>query len=152
MSGTVTPSPQTRNQRVVTRVAESFDVDGLYKRLRRALRHGVRASRLLRSSPDLVELLAPTDRFPGQGLHDRAIAAEDLIRRAVDQIGGTAGQALEIILGLAAGTVASRLEDRRRQAGVLLDVQPGTFRRDWREAALIHDLAVEIYRLLRGQS
>jgi hypothetical protein len=135
----------------VVTMAESFEVDGLYRWLRRALRYGLRASRLISRCPELVELLAPVARFPGQDPAERAIRAEELIQRAIGRIGGTAGEVLEVLLGLAAGTHACKLGDRRRQAASMLSLQPDTFRRPWREAALLHDLAVEIYRLYRSQ-
>lgn len=127
-----------------------LDVDLLYRLLRRAPRRGARASRLLRHVPELVDLLCPPLAHPGLSVYDRALQAEKVIREAVEAIGGPAGEALTIVLGLAPGAAGRKLEERRRAAATLLDVQPDTFRRHWHEATLLFDLAVEIYQHRRG--
>jgi hypothetical protein len=51
----------------------SLDPEALYTALRRALRHGARSSRLVRFSPELVELLAPAATQPDATIYERAI-------------------------------------------------------------------------------
>lgn len=122
-------------------------VEELHHHLRGALRHGARASRLLRHTPQVVELLYPTQEHSGLNASDRAIKTEALIRRAVDAVGGQSGHAIAIILCLAVGTLDHKLAHRRSLAAQHLGIQAETFRCPWREGALLHDLAVEIYRL-----
>jgi hypothetical protein len=122
-------------------------VEALHQYLRSALRHGARASRLLRHSPELIDLLYPADVYSQLNASDRAIKTETLIRQAVDAIGGQSGHAIAIILCLASGTLDHKLQHRRSLAAQHLGIQAETFRCPWREGALLHDLAVEVYRL-----
>lgn len=125
-----------------------LDPEVLYRELRRALRHGARAARLVRFTPELVELLFPAALNPGHELVERAVWTERRLREAIEQIGGAQAAALAVVLGLAPGTVGLKLERRRETAGKLLGVLPDTFRRDQHEGLLLWDLAVEIYALL----
>lgn len=129
-----------------------FDVDALHRWLRRALRHGARASRLLKHAPQVVEMLCPAAEHPDMSPWDRAICTEMLIRQALESIGGNAGQALAIVLCLSAGTLGRSLSDRRRVAARLLDMEADNFRREQHETALLYDVAVEIYRIRRWGS
>lgn len=124
-----------------------LNVEALHQHLRDALRHGARASRLLRHTHAIIELLYPTANYPHLNKYDCAIAAETLIRQAVDAIGGNPGQALATVLCLPPGTLGRTLDDRRRAAANYLDIEADTFRRDWHEKALLYDLAIEIYRI-----
>jgi hypothetical protein len=124
-----------------------LDVEALLEHLRGALRHGARASRLLRHTPEFVELLYPAEEYSALNAFDRAIKTEALIRRAVDIIGGQSGHAIAIVLCLASGTLDHNLQRRRSLAAQHLGIQAETFRCPGREGALLHDLAVEIYRL-----
>lgn len=125
----------------------SIDVDALFAGLRRALFYGVRASQLLRYTPDLIDLLYPKGAYPQMNEHDRALHTEMLIRRAVASIGGLSGDALATMLCLSPGLVGRPLTDRRRIAADLFHRQPRTFYRGRYEKDLLYDLAVEIYRL-----
>jgi len=124
-----------------------LDVDALHRGLRRVLRHGARASRLIRYTSEVVDILYPAAEHPGMNPHDRAISTEMLIRRALESIGGYASEALSIVLGLSAGTLGRSLSDRRQVAGKLLGMEADTFRRDQHEGALLYDVAIEIYRI-----
>lgn len=125
-----------------------LDMEALHRDLRCSLRYGgVRASRLLHYTPDLIELLYPMADYPQLNAYDRAIQTEVLIRQAVDSIGGNAGHALAVILCLPSGTLSRKLDERRSIAANYLGIQPETFRRHRHEQRLLYDLAVEIYRL-----
>jgi hypothetical protein len=139
--------------------------EAVQKELKRALRKGARASRLVLYSRDLVELLVPASSTPAEagiagqqsaaeksdapvGIHDRAIAAEGIIRDAIERIGGSSGEALHTIFCLKPGTLGLTLEQRRQMAGELLGMQGETFRRYRHEGLLIWDLAMEVYGVL----
>jgi len=124
-----------------------LNIEALYRQLRRALRYGARASRLLRHTPDVIELLFPAAPHPHLSACDRAIKAETVIRQAADAIGGSPGHAIATVLCLPPGTLGRTLEDRRRIAARHLDLEADTWRRDWHEGALLYDLTIEIYRL-----
>ena len=123
-----------------------LDIEDLHHHLRDALRHGARASRLLRYTPAIIELLCPAADHPDLNEYDRAIAAESLIRHAIDAIGGNPGHAIATVLCLPPGTLGRTLEDRRRIAAGYLDIEADTFRRYPHEKTLLFDLAIEIYR------
>jgi hypothetical protein len=130
---------------------QPLDIRQLYRYLRMALRHGgVRASRLLRYTPDIIEFLCPAASDPQLSVHDRAIKIETLMRDAIHAIGGNAGDALATILCLPPGTLGLTLEHRRRIAADYLNIEADTFRRDWHEKALLFDLTIEIYRRLNA--
>lgn len=122
-------------------------VEALHQHLKSALRHGARASRLLRHSPHLMELLYPAEEYSTMEAVDRALKAEEMISRAIDAIGGQSGHAIALLFCLVPGTFDHKLHRRRSLAAQHLGIQPETFRCPWREPALIHDLAVEIYRI-----
>jgi hypothetical protein len=124
--------------------------EALHQEFKRALRKGGRASRLVRYSPALVELLCPEATTPDLGLHDRAISAEQIIRDAIERIGGNSGEALSTILCLKPGTLGLTLDARRRIAAELLGVQGDTFRRERHEGLLIWDLEMEVYGVVRA--
>lgn len=127
-------------------------VEALHQHLKNALRHGAKASRLLRHSLGMIELLCPAEEYSQMDAPDRALKAEELINRAIDAIGGQSGHAIAIILGLKVGALDHNLTYRRSLAAEHLGIQPETFRCPWREPALLHDLAMEIYRLHTNQS
>ena len=91
-------------------------------------------------------MLLPEADYPELTIYDRAIQAEALLRQAVESLGGAWGEAAEILLGLRAGTVGLKLEERRRIAGALFDVDGDTFRREPWEGQLLWDVAMEIYK------
>lgn len=123
--------------------------EALHQEFKRALRKGARASRLVRYSPNMVELLASANDQGERSLHDRAIAAEQIIRQAIDHIGGESGEALATIFCLKPGTLGLTLDARRRMAADLLGVRGDTFRRERHEGLLVWDLAMEVYRIAR---
>lgn len=133
---------------------QATSVEGLCAELRRILRHGARAGQLLTYSPALIDMLCPTAEKAGLGvpLSVRAMKAEDIIRKAITQIGGCGADALLIVLGLRPGTLGQSLERRRRSAARLLGIQPMTFRRDRHEKLLLLNLAMEIYRVLSDKN
>jgi hypothetical protein len=122
-----------------------LDLETLHRELRRSLRHGTRASRLIRHCPELVELVRSAQDYPELGIADRAIAVELLIREALEDIGGPEAEALLILFCLKPGTTGMNLETRRQHAAELLGVLPDTLRRERHEGRMLWDLAVEIY-------
>ena len=100
---------------------------------------------MLRYRPELVELLLPAAEHPEFTIADRAVLVEQLIRQAIDNIGGPEAEALSILLCLKPGTTGMNLETRRQHAGELLGIQPGTMRRERHEGLLLWDLAMEVY-------
>lgn len=125
-----------------------LDIEALHTELRRVLRHGARAARLVHYSPELVELLLPEDASPRLTIYDRAIQVEDVLRQAIQTVGGIEGDALMILFCFEPGTLGLTLEQRRQQAGELFGLLPGTFRRDRWEGMLLWEVGVEVYRRL----
>lgn len=123
------------------------NVDALFAGFYRAVFYGARASQLLRYAPEIIDLLYPKGAYPQMNDHDRALATERLIRRAVAAIGGLSGEALATMLGLSPGLAGRALADRRRIAAGLFDRQPRTFCRGRLQQDLLYELAVEIYRI-----
>jgi hypothetical protein len=124
-----------------------IEVKRLHQYLKDTLRRGARAARLIQHVPGIIDLLYPPDQYPHLSRHQRALCVEEDIRRAIDEdIGGAAGEAVATILCLRPGTLGRTLEDRRRVGATYLDLEPGTFRRDRHEGALLLDLAVEILK------
>jgi hypothetical protein len=123
-----------------------FTVEELHDRLRGALLHGARAGHLATHSTALVDLLYPVG--PGVATpYQRAIQAEQLIKRGIATIGGNAADALSIIYQLTPGTDGTSMDTRRAQAGRIYGITAGAFRRPNREPELVLDLACEIYQL-----
>ena len=121
----------------------------LERLLKRRLRYGLRASRLL-DCPELIEFLCPEVEDPSRGLYDRALVAEGRIAEAVERIGGKPAQALRVLFGLDDGTVGLSLQERRKLAGQILArkarlVSEVTFAKNY-EKILIRDLNVELWR------
>jgi hypothetical protein len=121
----------------------------LQRLLRRQLRRGLRASRLL-DCPELIKFLCPAQADASRTLFDRALIAEAKIAQAVECIGGKQAEALRIVCGLEDGTVGLSLQERRRRAGKVLSrpkqaVSWQTFVKNY-EPGLVRDLAVEVWR------
>ena len=117
-----------------------LDPEVLVRELKQALRHGCRASRLLRYAPALVDLIVTPDGQPPVG---RAHAAEQTLKDACATYEGDWGEAMLCLLGLAPGTHGTHLKVRRRQAADLLEVPVETFRRH-HEHQVLWDLAVVV--------
>lgn len=141
----------------------------LTKLLRRQLRRGLRASRLL-DCPELISFLCSnTQHTPdvschGNELHadihgnlfDRALTAEEKLSEAISRIGGKPAEVLRILGGFDDGTVGLSLQQRRKLAGRLLgtkarSVSAATFVKNY-ELNLVRDLAVEVWRGRSPQS
>lgn len=121
----------------------------LTRLLRRQLRSGLRASRLL-DCPELIEFLCPEHDDPSRTLFDRALAGEAKIAQAANRIGGKQAEALRVVCGLEDGTVGLSLQQRRKLAGLVLGtrtrpVSAATFVKNY-EPILMRDLAVEVWR------
>lgn len=123
-----------------------LDVEALHRELRRTLRHGARASRLVRFTPELVDLLLPPMTNVDATIYERAIEVEHIVGQALEHIGGPEAEALSILLCLKPGTTGMTLEIRRQHAGEVLGVQAGTMRRERHEGLLLWDLTMEVYR------
>lgn len=124
--------------------------EALVAQLRGCLRHGARASRLLKFTPELVELIYPSEDNPDVPIYDRAIQVEQLVKQATEAVGGTRGEAAAVLLALAPGSLGPNLEERRRRASALLGILPDTLRRKRHEGLLLWDVAVEVYGLLQA--
>ena len=129
-----------------------MDMDELHQALKRARRRGVRASRLVRHAPRIIDLLYPADRYPALSVHDRATATENLIAAAMDSLGDEVRYVLSILLCITPDTLYSTLQQRREIVAQHVGVLPGTWERGWREPQLFDDLAAEIYRLYHTNS
>lgn len=126
-----------------------LDLEALHRELRRSLRYGTRASRLIRYCPLLIELVRPAQDYPDSGIAERAITTEQLIREAIASIGGPEAEVLLILFCLKPGTTGMNLETRRQHAAELLGILPDTLRRERHEGRMLWDLAVEIYGKVR---
>lgn len=124
-----------------------LDPEALCVELRQTLRYGARASRLLRYRPELVELLLPAAEHPDLTEADRAVKTEQLIRQAIEHIGGPEAEALSILFCLKPGTTGMNLETRRQHAAELLGILPDTLRRERHEGLMVWDVAVEVYQV-----
>lgn len=102
----------------------------------------------MRFTPELIDLLLPSTADPAVTIFERAVEAEQMIRQALESIGGPEAEALSILLCLKPGTTGMTLETRRQHAGELLGIQAGTMRRERHEGLLIWDLAMEVYRIV----
>lgn len=125
-----------------------LDPEALQESLRRSLRRGVRASRLVRYAPELIELVVPVSKAPELSIYDRAFKTEQVIRQGIDRIGGPEAGALLILFCLKPGTTGMNLETRRQHAAELLGILPGTLRRERHEGRLLWDLAMEVYGIV----
>lgn len=122
-----------------------LDFEALHRGLKASLKHGARAARLIRYCPELIETLFPEAEHPELTVYDRAVKAEELLRQATASLGGRWGEAAAILLALKAGTVGLKLEERRRMAGALFEVDGDTFRRERWEGQLVWDVVMETY-------
>lgn len=124
-----------------------LDIDQLQKALKSARRRGVRDSWLKSRAPEVIELLYPAARYPELSVHQRAMAAENLIVAAIESLDAQASRLLSILLCLAPDTPYSTLQRRREIAAEYVGVLPATWERGWREPQLLSDLAAKICRL-----
>lgn len=127
--------------------SQPLDMGQLQEALKAARRRGVRDSRLESHAPRLIELLYPACQYPDLSVHQRAMAAENLIVSAVESLDDQAHHLLSILLCLTRDTSYSTLQRRREQAAEYVGVLPRTWERGWREPQLLHDLAAKICRL-----
>jgi hypothetical protein len=77
--------------------------------------------------------------------NDLATAAYNLLRELAVTVDGQRDGPVATLLGLATGTRATTLKERRRQTAELLFISPAHLRTSDREAALIESLADELY-------
>lgn len=127
--------------------SQPLNIDQLQAALKAARRRGVRDSRLESHAPRFIELLYPAQRYPDLSIHQRAMAAENLIVAAVGSLDDQASHLLSILLCLTRDTPYSTLQRRREQAAEYVGVLPATWERGWREPQLLSDLAAKICRL-----
>lgn len=132
----------------------TYTVETLKEALNRAVRNGgANAHQLFRRSSSLMDLLVPpigdAAKVPAE---DRALAAEGIIRRAIEDISehdGPRAEALLIILALEhAPRTRYTLQDRRRKAAELLRVTTDTYRKNY-EPELLLSMAFAIWKTLR---
>lgn len=123
--------------------------EGLIKLLTKTLKHGARAVELHLHVPELVDILCPPDTNALLSPIERAIEAEKSIRKALDGLGESFGEALLRLLALAPGYADRSLYDRQNSAGnVLGGLDAGTVRRPYWRRRLFGNLAVELYKAL----
>lgn len=99
----------------------------------------------MRYSPELIELVKPASKATEQTIYDRAIQVEQVVRQAIEAIGGPEAEALLILFCLKPGTTGMNLETRRQHAAELLGILPDTLRRERHEGRLLWDVAMEVY-------
>lgn len=126
---------------------QPLNTDMLRQELKRARRKGVRDARLKNHAPGLVELLYPARSYPELSIHQRAVAAENLIVAAVESLDDEARHLLSILLCLTPDTPYSTLQKRREKTAEHVGILPGTWERGWREPQLLDDLTAKIFRL-----
>ena len=124
-----------------------LDLEALLTQLKRARLHGARASRLLRYTPALVDLVCPSADDPTLTAADRALKTEQILREAIASLGEPLSDAVEVLLALAPGTLGLKLGQRQERAAELLDLKARAFRLETHEGQLLWDVAVEAYRL-----
>lgn len=129
----------------------------LHDALKHALRQGAHAARLAVHAPGLVDQLAPPNSTADSheqtsALYRRAYRAEQIIRAAIDEVGGESAAALSIMFELTRRTGHRPVEERRKAAARRLGIQPDTFRRNNHEGILILELAMQIYALMNGDN
>lgn len=122
-------------------------VEVIYDNLRQVLRDGIRPAKLTRFDA-LWELLEKNQANQADA-YVKALALDQLLRAAVDRLGGgPEGRATRLLFGVDPDSRGRLLKDRRRLAAQEFDVLPSTFRRNY-EADIIWDLAVEVFGLVR---
>jgi hypothetical protein len=102
-----------------------LDLEALLKQLKRARLHGARASRLLRYTPALVDLICTGEVYSTLTAVDRALKTEQILREAIASLGPPLSDAAEVLLALAPGTLSLKLGERQEQAADLLGLRPG---------------------------
>jgi hypothetical protein len=122
--------------------------DAIAELLPGVLLHGARAPWLKRDNRELVLMLCPEDRYPGLGDLMRAEIAEDLMRQACRRIDAPTGEALSVLVGLAAGTLLKKLGEREEEAAKMLGITIHTIRREPKRSMLLELLAVELHRII----
>ena len=115
--------------------------------LRPVLRNGVRPAQL-RKCRELLQLRCVRELAGGSTDRERlAFGLEAVLLAAIDALGeGPQGRAAELLLGAAVDTRGLPLRERRRQAALVMDVLPSTFRQNY-EDQLLDDVAAEVLRL-----
>jgi hypothetical protein len=126
---------------------QPLNVDMLHEELKIARRRGVQDSRLKSHASGVIELLYPAARYPDLNIHQRAIAAENLIVAAINALGGEVGHLLSVLLCVDPATSHLLLQRRRELAASRVGVLPATWQRGWWERQLLADLTAKIYRL-----
>lgn len=128
----------------------AYTIDALKGELKHAVRYGAKAHSLHRHAPRLVEMLNPPARDEETQIPDRAIATEELIRRAIrciEEYAKDSAEALSILLGLQHDRQAQKsLHERRREAGQQLGYSIVTFRKKY-EDEILEMLAFAIWRI-----
>jgi hypothetical protein len=111
----------------------------LVEQLEKLLVHGARAEWLIQDAPDLVNLLCSAESHPDLSDRERADAAEQVIRKAIDFVDrdyfGPAGSALLCLFGLGDDPMLqdAPLRIRTECAARTHRIQPRTFRRGYRD-------------------
>ncbi|WP_154675745.1 hypothetical protein [Parafrankia elaeagni] len=122
-----------------------MDAADVWVELDGAVRWGARASALTVHAPGLVDVL-----FPPDGVCDlvvRAVAAEGLLRLAVEGMEPREGAAVAALLDLADGLGNAPMGVRRRRAAAALGVTHWALEKPARREGLLLALAVEVCRV-----
>src|SRR5262249_7834277 len=109
--------------------SQLLDMDQLHQALKAARRWGVRDSRLESHAPRLIELLYPAQQYPALSVHHRAMAAENLIKAAINDLGGEVGHLSAVLFGVDPATSHLLLQQRRGIAAQRVGVLPATWHR-----------------------
>ncbi len=132
--------------------SQPLNIDTLHKELKIARRRGVQDSRLKSHAPGIIELLYPAARYPDLTIHQRAMAAENLIVAAINVLGAEVGHLLSVLLCLDPATSHLLLQQRRELAADRVGVLPATWQRGRWERQLLADLAAKVYRLHQAEA
>ena len=114
--------------------------------LESAIIHGARAADLMLQAPALVDCLYPASVHPSASLGERAVLTETLIRTVTSQLDPEMGAFLEILLGLAPGSVRKTLTVRYEKAGRVFGVTGRVARERRHKHRVLMHLAVALYQ------
>ncbi|ROO88742.1 hypothetical protein EDD29_6421 [Actinocorallia herbida] len=142
---TFTPTPEQPTR---------LDTTTLQEGLAQLLYSGARMGHLLTPAGvhPWVDLIAPRAAGDTPYGGSRAIAAEEIVTTAIAAVGGTHGQAMEILLQIAPGTSGLSLSERREMCADIFGISVETFvKTDKYEKGIMRILLMEIYRILAAR-
>lgn len=126
------------------------EVEVIKRGLKQVLPGGVRPAWLV-NCPILMDLTTGWGKSGSEQSYEQALILERILIEALNRLGGGPyGIAASLLFGAHSLTRGRLLKDRRRYAAQELEVLPSTFRKTY-EGAIIQDLTVEVWRVLRAR-